>query len=262
MGRLRRLVTPLALGAGLVWAGCEDSTGPDPCVAGAYAVGQTANGSLSSTDCELTRGSFADFYQIEGSTQLSALLTLTSASVDPFLLFYQGSLPDGLLIAQNDDEDGSTNSALHIIAAPGTYVVGATSFSIGETGSYALSSAFVPEAVENCSEVWVTPGIATAQTIETTDCIDVIGGNTFYADAYLLTLFDGETATITMTSTAVDAFLELWDENGDLVASNDDIATGDTDARIVYTASATQFYLIVASTNLSQETGAYALTVN
>lgn len=268
MGRPRRLVAPLSLGAVLVWAACDDPTGPPLCVTILnYTIGETVSGSLAPGDCELlVDRSFIDFYRLTAPTQLGVEFNLSSGSFDTFLHLFQGAGVDAPVVAGNNDENEfSTNSAIRILLAAGTYVVGANSRTGGETGSYVLSSATVPEAVDNCPEVWATLGIATAQTIEETDCVDETGP--FYSDEFLVLLGKGESITVTMTSTAVDSYLILINSQVDVVAEDDDSAGG-LDARIVYTAPTgptapdVDRYIIVATTFDANETGAYALSIN
>jgi len=58
-----------------------------------------------------------------------------------------------------------------------------------------------------------------------------------------------------------DTYLELAVLQGGLVASNDDAAGLGTNARIVYTPTQSNFYVLVPSSKLTNVTGAFTLTI-
>lgn len=258
------LPKPLRVGSAaaltLLLASCDDNTGPDACtIAVDYSIGEATGGSLSGSDCRLSDGSFADFYLFTVAPQASVRFTLSSAAFDAFLVLLGNGSADGPLVALNDDEDASTtNSAIHIILAAGDYVIAANSLFGNETGGYSLSSSDVAEENAGCAEVWVTRGIATADSIKATDCVET---GPFYSDEFSVVLFQGQTLTVTMTSSEVDAYLELERGDGTVVDFDDDSAGG-TNAQIVYSVPTSDFYTIVASTLDPDTTGAYALTIN
>ncbi len=162
--------------------------------------------------------------------------------------------PDGTLIANNDDASFTThNSEIKAILPSGNYLLAASAYNSGEVGNYSLSSAITPADVTNCEDVFIARGVSTTQSIQTTDCdVDT------YTDLYIIFLTAGRSVTISMSSTAVDAYLELY-KPGTLVASNDN-ASG-TDAQIVYTPSTTGYYIIYARTAAPSQTGSYTLTI-
>jgi hypothetical protein len=125
-------------------------------------------------------------------------------------------------------------------------------------GSYTLSSAATSAAITGCEEVFIARGVTTNQELQTTDCIF----DGFYSDDLLIFLTAGQSVTISMHSTALDSYLELWGGAG-IVAFNDDRdpATSN-DAQIIYTAAESGFYLIVPTSNTTQATGAYSLVIS
>ena len=66
--------------------------------------------------------------------------------------------------------------------------------------------------------------LVTNQALRTSDC-----GTSYFSDYF--SFGDSHACSITMRSTAFDAYLEVYDGSGNLVASNDD-GTGSTDAVI------------------------------
>jgi Zn-dependent metalloprotease len=111
------------------------------CATTAINLGQTANGTLSTTDCLLQDGSHYDAYTFSGVAGQQVAVTM-SADFDSYLLLLA---PDGTTLATDDDGGGGSNSripaasGLITLPASGTYTVLANSFSANATGSYTLN---------------------------------------------------------------------------------------------------------------------------
>jgi hypothetical protein len=222
----------------------------------AHTLGTSTNGTLATTDCRLSDGAYVDFFTTVVSTAGAYVFTDTSTAIDPYLLLYG---PDGWIIGLDDDESNATqNSRIKALIPSATYLLGATSFDAGEVGDYKISSAATSAAITNCEEVFAARGITTNQSLDNTDCF--IGG--FYSDDTWIFLRAGQSVTISMNSTAFDASLELWRAGSSKVAENDNRTTGTTDAQLVYTPTADDFYLIVPTSHLTGITGAYTLIIN
>jgi hypothetical protein len=227
----------------------------DPCdFQRPHTLGGTSTGALATRDCPLGDGSYIDFYNMTNTVAQWFLISMTSSAFDAFLFLND---PTGPLLAFSDDDSTSTNSAIRILAVSGSYVIGANSFSPGQTGQYTISSALTSSNVTNCVDVWLSRGVQTNQQIEATDC----NRNGFFIDGYFLVLQAGQSVTITQSSTAVDAYLELLDLTGTVVAFDDD-SGGGSDARITYTSTVAAIYVVGAETFTIGETGAYTLSVS
>jgi hypothetical protein len=101
-----------------------------------------------------------------------------------------------------------------------------------------------------------TPGSTVSGALATTDCRLTSGE---YVDFYNTTLSTAQALTFTMSSTAVDSWLELYDAAGNLLAFNDDAGTGITNSALRVFAPAGNYFL--AATSLAaNETGAYQLS--
>jgi hypothetical protein len=228
----------------------------DPCsTAVTYTPGATVSGSLSSTDCRLSTGEYVDVYATRLPTAQAIAFNMSSSAVDSWLALYDAN---GNIAALNDDAtENVANSSVRVFAPSGDYLLAASSYSAGETGAYTLSSAALTGNV-NCDEYWVVPGVAIAGSLTTSDC----NFSGFYADEYLVVMRPGQTLTVRMESTAVDAFLELYSLTGALVASNDNGAGG-KNALLSYTynGSGVTVIFIDATTLGAGETGTYTLTV-
>jgi hypothetical protein len=228
----------------------------DPCnFLRPYTVGDTATGVLATRDCRLNDGSSIDFYGTTNAVAQWWRISLTSTAFDAYLFLFDTT---GFPVAVSDDEDSTTtNAAIRILAASGPYVIGANSFFAGQTGPYSIASAPALSNVTDCADVWLTRGVQTDQQIEITDC----GLNGFYRDPFGLVLRAGQSVTIAQSSTAVDAYLELYNGAGALVAS-DDNGGGGSDALLTYTPTASDLYVVWAGTFSMGETGPYTLSVS
>jgi hypothetical protein len=231
----------------------------DPCLAKTdYAIGVTASGTLASTSCHLSDGSYADFYSFSVPTDNAYLFTQESSSFDTYLLL---SRPDGTPIGENDDADPTTsNSAIKVLLPAGSYTLRVGSFEAGATGKYSLSSKTTSSSVTGCESVFVAVGISTEQALESTDCLWADGP--IYADAFTIFLKEGQSLEVSMSSVTVDSFLELYEMVSlKQVASNDNRDSSTKDARLTYTAPAAGFFVIIARSAAGSPTGAYTLTL-
>ena len=226
-----------------------------------HTFGSTTNGALSTTDCQLSDGTYIDFYSVT-LPQADAYVFHQAASYDTYMYL---DASDGTPIAENDDEsDGVTNSLIKALLPPGTYVIGANSFDANVFGNYSISSSTAPTNVGNCEVVFTVKGVSTNQNIEATDCPwPSTAAPTQYADIYYIFLKTGQQLTVSMSSATIDSGLELFrlDNPATRVAVNEDKDTTTKDAQIVYTATATNYYAIIARTGPNLQTGAYTLQI-
>ena len=221
-----------------------------------HTVGTTSNGALTTDDCLLDDGAYIDYF----STTVfpaGAYEFRQTGGFDTYLYLYG---PDGWIVGLNDDgTPGAPQpqpSRFKALLASRNFLLGASSFDPGVTGTYTISSAATSAAITGCEEVFVGRGVSTNQNLETTDCL--ISG--FYSDDMFIFLRAGQSVTISMSSTALDAYLELYDGSG-IVASNDDKDATTTDAEIVFTPTANGFYLLVPTSSVTGATGAYTLII-
>lgn len=229
----------------------------DPCtVAVAHTLGATTQGNLASGDCRFSDGTYVDFYRtsLTGGTYL---FDQASSTFDTFLFMLT---EPGALVAVNDDIAGNNqNSRIKAILPAGSYILAASSYdslAAANPGAYTLSSASTTAEVTNCEDVFVLKGISTPQSLQTTDC--AVNG---YSDEYYIFLDANQSLTVTMTSSSVNSFLTLLSQGGTTLASNDNREDGSNDARITFTATAANFYIIRAGSAVSGATGQYTLVI-
>ncbi len=224
-----------------------------------HSFGTSSGGTLSSSDCQLSDGSFVDYFTTS-VPQAGAYVFRQGAGFDTYLHL---GMADGTTIGENDDEvDTGTNSGIKAILPAGNYLLGPGSFLPGVTGDYTISSATASGEVVNCENVFVVRGIATAQNITPTDCnLANPGATPIYSDAYFIFINAGQAVTINMTSGTLDSFLQLVRLDGVVMAENDNVDTSTRNSRITFTVAQSDYYAIFARSVPTSGTGAYTLTI-
>jgi len=230
-------------------------------VRAAHTLGTTSQGTLAAGDCSAD-GFFIDLFSttVGGAT---AYLFRQTAAFDTYLLL---AAADGSVIAENDDEISngtSTNSAIKAFLPAGSYLLGASSFDVGTTGDYSITSSTTSATVSGCERVFVLKGFSTTQSVEPADCLRTTPpAAPIYGDAYVIFLRAGQSVTVTMTSIQVDAFIEVANNTGAVVASNDNRDASTKDSELTFTAPESNYYTIIARTGVTSQTGTYSLMIN
>ena len=254
-------LTASAIGLPSVTFTATGTVNASPCfpVVMTHVFGTTTNGALDGTDC-MSDGVYVDQYSITLSG-VNAYLFRQSATFDTYLsLDTPPGVLNGGVVAENDNESGATtNSTIKALLPAGSYVLGASSWEWFVTGAYSLSSGTTSMEVTGCEEVFIVRGVATAQNIQTTDCLRSNGP--VYGDEFTIYLTAGQRLTLSMASTVVDSFLELVFGDAVVAFNDNGNASGTKDARLVYTAPTAGYYKILASTALNGQTGGYTLTI-
>jgi hypothetical protein len=106
--------------------------------------------------------------------------------------------------------------------------------------------------------VFVLRGITTTQSLQASDC----ALNGVFGDEYVIVLAAGQSVTVTMSSGAIDSYLEIHPGSSNaILASNDDANATTKNASVTFTPPTTDFYVITARTQAAGQTGAYTLTI-
>jgi hypothetical protein len=119
---------------------------------GAISCGQTVSGTLTRKDCELSDGSFADFWEFEGVHGQPISVTMISKQLDTYLILFD---PISEAVEHSDNGGGGTNARIaSTLSSTGSWAIGANA-APDETGSYTLtlncsaSSSGAPAAPSN-----------------------------------------------------------------------------------------------------------------
>ncbi len=116
--------------------------GASMCSVTPIGVPQTVPGSWNANDCTSPQrpGRFADRYSFTGTAGQQIAISLSSAAADAYLYLIG---PNGTVLADDDDSGGGLNAripsnGLFTLPSGGAYLIEATTFGSGETGSYTL----------------------------------------------------------------------------------------------------------------------------
>jgi hypothetical protein len=238
-----------------------DDTNSPPCTTSAISIGQTVNGTLSTTDCRSpARGNtyYTDRYSFSGTAQQQLVISQSSTAFDSYL-YLRG--PNGDVIVQDDDGGGSLNSQIQIgLPSTGTYVLEATSYGENSTGAYSLTL-----GTRSCSTPTIGLGQTASGSLTTNDCRSPARGNTYFVNQYLFSGTAQQRVAIALSSSAFDSYLYLRSPGGQVIAQDDD-SGGDLNSRIptgggFFTLPSTGTYVIEVTSFGEFSTGSYALSL-
>lgn len=223
---------------------------------GTAALGQTVAGTLSTQDCEVASGVFAEPWVLELAEDTVVVLDMTGTGLDPYVLVTN---TNGDAIAGNDNAPATTDAHLEVPLSAGTYVVYAMDVS-GGSGDYSLAVAGGTTPVCTLTGS-VAVGDSADAALDSADCLLPNGAR---ADMWELTVDADATVQVDMRSDAVDAYLVVFNGSGGTVlAQNDDGGggTNGTDARVTATLTVGT-YLVMATTYGGGERGSYTLSTS
>ncbi len=119
------------------------------------------------------------------------------------------------------------------------------------------TSGYSNEATTACS-LPIGVGTTVSGALTTADCRSTLRSGAYY-DGYTFSATAGATYTITLNSTAFDAYLYLL--NGSSVVAQNDDSNGGLNSSIVYTAPAAGILTIQATSYAANATGAYTVAL-
>jgi hypothetical protein len=229
-----------------------ESETENPCTAAvAISIGETANGSLQSSDCVQPDGAYSDRFSLSLSSHTDVRIDLRSNAFDAFL-----ELRDNLgnVLAINDDAGGSLNSRIIQPLDAGSYIILARSLGPEQSGSYSLSVSLGPD----CSPIGdLTLGETVTGTLASDDCLFEYGG---LMDNWSLSLTSTQKLRIDLKSSDFDEILLLRDSQGLIINGAD--WGGPTGHARLETELPAGDWTISVSTPSETVQGAYTLTVD
>lgn len=225
-------------------------------------MGQSIQGTLDTGSLKLDDGSYYDLYRYDSPGNETVVVVLNSSAFDAYLM--AGTLDNGNFksLGMDDDSGGGTDSRLEIrLDAPGAYYFRANTILAGETGAYTIRLSSAGSGQSTASRATGIKDLKIGETItdRLTSTNEVLDDGS-YAQRYRVRLAQGQTVQITLQGDDFDAFLMLFDDQGERVAYDDDSAGG-TDARIDHTASKTGDYIVLVNSLGEKEEGEFALFV-
>jgi hypothetical protein len=223
-----------------------------------FTLGQTVSSSLDASDPKEQDGTYYEGWRFTGQRGQMVTLTMKSSAFDSYLLL-EG--PGRSFWASNDDGGGGTDSRLAItLPQDGEYTVKANSLREGGTGAYTLE--ITSRGVESSTSQMPTGnlrGISAGQTLTGTlsSGSTMLSDSTYY-DEYRYQGHRGESVTITLKSSAFDAWLVVYEPSAHFYISDDD-SGGGHDGKVTFSFPEDGTYIIRANTLQKRETGAYTL---
>jgi hypothetical protein len=223
---------------------------------GRVRLGQTVQGRLAASDGESDDGAAYDAFLIRAGAGERVAIELTSEAFDPVVRI--GRMSGGAFqeLAMNDDGPDMGLNARLVFTAPdaGEYLIRATALNGSGEGAYSLA---VTEGPPPAPSQPIEFG-ATVQGELTPE--DGKSENGRPADAYRFSGQEGQRVRIDMTSSDIDTYLQLFDENRVSLAEDDDSGPAGTDSRLTFTLPRTGSYIVEAR-GFSDAVGPYSLTL-
>ncbi len=238
-----------------------------PCLGSTTAiVGDSINGTVSSTGCLASGGRRATAYQFTSSVPSlphGATIRMTGAS-------YRGRVDlqlNGAPLASTsfDTSTASPNTASMIaFLAPGTVTMLAQAETPGSTGNFGLQTLAAPVYTGCMENAFIMRGGTSTATIDTSACPFIDGsGSTYFAHVYRVRLGAGQRIVVRMNSVAINCFILILDAQGVNVLTQNNAGTVNATA-LQFTATAAGYYLIAALSTLTPQSvgGPYSLSVD
>jgi hypothetical protein len=264
-------------GGGTITGGTTTTDAVGVATVGSWRLGPAAGtNTLTATGPGLPTVQF----QATGTVQVATTLTAVSSTSQAAPVGTAVPAPPSVRVADQAGQPMAGVQVTFAVTAGGGTLTGATATTnaagVATAGSWTLGSAAGQNTVtataagltpvtfnatgtsgDPCTmSVPYTLGSTVSGSLATTDCRLGTGE---YVDFYDTSLSTAQALTFNMTSTAVDSWLELYDNDGNLVGFNDDASSGTNNSALRVFAPAGPYFL-VASSLTPGETGAYQIS--
>ncbi len=244
------VVLSLVAGSGcsqmrLLRSGLDAMRGGSSQTGSSFRASQTLSSTLhSGLRTNPLDGSYIEDHPINMQAGDILIAAMNSSDFDPYLALRDSS---NQIIASDDDSGPDVNAFMAVrVLQSGQYTIEASSFGGGETGAYNLG--YTLGSVEWQETITSRLSATSARH----------PGDDSLMEEHSLEARGGQALLVSMTSTEVDAYLEILDSRGEVIASNDD-SGGGTDALLVIYLPDSGTYTIRANTFAAGEQGSYTL---
>lgn len=216
--------------------------------------GPAVIGSLDSNSNILPDGSYFNAYIFEGQAGQTINIEMNSDQIDPYLILLASGTDEEFSL-QDDDSGGNLNARLTArLPYTGEYIILANAFAEGESGRYQLRiTSQTGGSSSSQNYILQRQGSLGPNSPRLRD-------NSPYAE-YPLQGRVGQTVRITLQSSDFDTYLIVTDENGTVLADNDDIERGNTNSQVMVTFPRNGMYNIIVNSFDSSGQGEYWLLV-
>ncbi len=194
------------------------------------------------------------YVELTVKAPMALAISTVADSVDTTLILFDSA---GNVVESNDDQRDSNAARIIARLEPGTYCA-----QVDVLGALGAAPTVVPISVEAAPPADACIRNAAAPVALGPDGQEVITSGSLSGRVdHAFTLAAGTGATITARSPIFDTFLTLEDENGIVLATDDDGA-GDTNSLLEVTPEAEDRLYCVSLTGLNDEGGVYALAID
>ncbi len=206
---------------------------------------QTLTGALEAGDAVSPQyGSYWDGIPVAAKGGQILIAALESEDFDPYLELVDGQ---GEVIGFDDDSGPDVNALLAVrLPQEGTYILRATSFEPESTGAYRLTYGLAQVNWQQTVSGRLQEGSARHPE------------DGSWMEEHPIAARAGQILIASMTSSDLDAFLQLLDPSGDAIAWDDDQGGG-RDALMIVFLPRSGTYTLRANTHKPGEEGAYVL---
>lgn len=291
IGKDARGAFTLRMSAGRATTPLPEILATPPSAARMLRAGTPVQGRMGDADALFSDRTPFQAWYYQGRAGEQVTITMRSSDFDAFLHI---GLRDGTAtIKYDDDGAGGTDAKIELtLDRDGTYVIIANMLSAGGSGAYTLeltssggasSGAAAASGLTTASgKVSMMPNAGTSRMSPAAVLAMPASSNVIRVgqsvsgqlgassptmsdnspfEAWYFTGRAGERITITMRSSAFDAYLHIGRVGDQRMLANDDDSGGNTDAQLSFTLPADGTYAIVANTFAAGASGAYRLDV-
>ena len=236
------------------------SSKPTPAAGTIIRAGETARGTLASSDPTLGDDSHYDLYTYQGTAGDEVVVTLRSSAFDAFLS--AGTVSGTTLSVESTDDDsgGGTDAQVAMTTGySGQFVIRVNSYGAGETGAYTLQA----QRTSGGAVAALAPIQAGRDVRGSLAASDPVLADDSHYDLYAFAGRPNEQIEVTMTAAGFDAYLGGGATPDDAIrgADVDDDGGGGTNAQLRVQAGPDGRYIVRANSLLAGITGAYTLAV-
>jgi hypothetical protein len=211
---------------------------------------------LGSSGCRGADGQPADWYEFTVPSQGTAAIFMTSTDLDAYLTLTDSQ---GTVLRRDDNSYGGTDAMIAQWLPGQTYTFSASASGGSQTGRYRVDVLFAEgDRPAGCLPIGDLIQGTNQGSLYVTSC--QYQDDTF-ADLYRLQVTTPTALDILMASASLDAYLELLDEKGNVVDTDDD-SGGGTNARLTTQVDAGTYYVVAKPvTSQGYVVGPYVLTM-
>lgn len=226
------------------------------------SIGQTIPGRLEPGDGQLNSGEYRDGFYFDGQAGDEITIDLQSTEFDPYLILIP---PVSAQIDNDDAAAGDTLDSQISLRLPdtGEYRLLATSYAVGETGSYTITLS--PGLSGSPTSTGIEPADSVALFADQPHTGELGAGDEVFNSGELFDVYtfenDGRPFKVTLASSAFDTYLIVIDPQGRQF-DNDDASGGTLDSQLMFSTAEAGTYTILASSYATGVQGPYEVLVS